>query len=105
MDDVITLITKTMTTDEVGFPIAKDELYETFCQVNSITRAEFFNAGKAGMTPEFMFVINSAEYSGQTECEYDGKRYTIYRVFHRQSDDMMELYAEYRSGVTDVDND
>ena len=101
MDDVITLITKTMTTDDTGFPIAEETEYETYCQVDSITRAEFFDAGKAGMTPEYMFTVNAVEYSGQTECMYDGKKYTIYRVFHRKSDDMMELYAEYRSGVTD----
>lgn len=101
MDDVITLITETMTTDETGFPIATETEYETFCQVDTVTRAEFFDAGKAGMTPEYMFTVNAVEYSGQTKCKYDGKTYTIYRVFHRKSDDMMELYAEYRSGVTD----
>ena len=104
MDDVITLITKTMTTDEVGFPIAEETEYETFCRVDSISRAEFFNAGKAGMTPEYVFIINAVEYNGQTEVEYEGKRYTIYRTY-RTDEDMMELYAEYRSGVTDVDND
>ena len=45
MDDVITLITETMTTDETGFPIATETEYETFCQVDTVTRAEFFDAG------------------------------------------------------------
>lgn len=104
MDSVCKLITKTMTTDEVGFPIATETTYETFCQVQSVSRAEFFNAGKAGMTPEYVFTINAVEYDGQLEVEYEGKRYTIYRTY-RTDEDMMELYAEYRSGVTDVDND
>lgn len=104
MDAVCKLITKTMTTDEVGFPIATETEYETFCQVGSVTRAEFFNAGKAGLAPEYVFTVNAVEYEGQTEVEYEGKRYTIYRTY-RTDEDMMELYAEYRSGVTDVDND
>lgn len=104
MDAVCTLISKTYTQDESGFPVATDTTYETFCQVGSVTRAEFFNAGKAGMTPEYVFTINAVEYDGQPEVEYEGKRYTIYRTY-RTDEDMMELYAEYRSGVTDVDND
>lgn len=105
MDAICTLILKTMTTDEVGFPVAVDTPYETFCQVDSISRTEFFDAGKAGLTPEYVFTINAVEYNGQSEVEYEGKRYTIYRTYYRKNDDMMELYAEYRSGVTDVDND
>lgn len=104
MDAVCTLISKTFTQDEVGFPVATDTTYETFCQVQSVSRAEFFNAGKAGLTPEYVFTVNAVEYDGQSEVEYEGKRYTIYRTY-RTDEDMMELYAEYRSGVTDVDND
>ena len=104
MDAVCTLISKEMTTDEVGFPIATETESETFCKVDSITRAEFFNAGKAGLTPEYKITVNAVEYNGQPEVEYEGKRYTIYRTY-LTDEDMMELYAEYRSGVTDVDND
>lgn len=100
MDAICTLISKVMTTDEVGFPIATETEYETYCNVGSITRSEFFGAGKAGLTPEFVFTVNAIEYDGQTEVEYEGKRYTIYRTY-RTDEDMMELYAEYRSGVTD----
>ena len=103
MDAVCTLISKTYTQDESGFPVATDALYETFCNVESVSRSEFFNAGKAGMTPEYKITVNAVEYDGQTEVEYEGKRYTIYRTY-RTDEDMMELYAEYRSGVTDVNN-
>lgn len=102
MDAVCKLISKTISTDDVGFPIATETEYETFCSVESVTRAEFFNAGKAGMTPEYKITVNAVEYDGQPEVEYEGKRYTIYRTF-RTDEDFMELYAEYRSGVTDID--
>lgn len=100
MDDICKLITKTMTQDALGYPVATEAEYETFCSVDSITRAEFFNAGKAGITPELVFRVNAVEYSGQELIEYDGKRYGIYRTYKDDSD-MIELYAEYKSGVTD----
>lgn len=102
MDAVCKLISKAMTTDDLGYPIAVETEYETFCSVESVSRAEFFNAGKAGMTPEYKITVNAIEYDGQAEVEYDGKRYTIYRTY-KTDEDMMELYAEYRSGVTDLD--
>lgn len=102
MDSTIKLIAKTYTQDELGFPVASESITETFCNVGSITRAEFFNAGKAGLTPDYVFTINSVEYNGASEVEYDGKRYGIYRTY-KTDDDMMELYAEYKSGVTDID--
>lgn len=102
MDNVCKLISKEMTTDELGYPIAAETEYETFCSEESVTMSEFYNAGKAGKTPEYKLTVNAIEYDGQPEVEYKGKRYTIYRTF-RTDEDMMELYVEYRSGVTDVD--
>lgn len=102
MDAVCKLISKAITTDDLGFPVAVETEYETFCSVSSVSRSEFFNAGKAGMVPEYKITVNAIEYDGQPEVEYDGKRYTIYRTY-RTDEDMMELYAEYRSGVTDLD--
>lgn len=102
MDAVCKLISKTITTDETGFPIATETEYETFCSVESVSRSEFYNAGKAGITPDYKIVVNAVEYDGQPEVEYEGERYAIYRTY-RTNEDMMELYAEYKSGVTDID--
>lgn len=100
MDALISLVKKTMTTDDLGFPIATEAETEVFCNVGSITRAEYYNAGKAGLSPDYMFTINAVEYDGEDELEYEGKRYGIYRTY-RTDADMMELYAEYKGGVTD----
>lgn len=99
MDAVCKLISKTQTTDSLGYPIATESAREVFCSVESITRAEFFNAGKAGFTPEYSFKVSAVDYSGEDLLEYETKRYSIYRTY--RSGDYMELYAEYRSGVTD----
>ena len=100
MDTVIKLISQTLTTDELGYPIASETFYETFAKVRSITQTEFFSAGKNGIAPDFSFVVNDAEYRGQRLLEYEGKRYEIYRTY-QPNNDTVELYAGYKSGVTD----
>ena len=102
MDAVCKLIQKTMSYDELHFPTATETSREVMCKVDSVSRSEYFNAGKAGLTPEYVFTINRIEYNGESELEYESKRYGIYRTY-KTDDDMMELYAEYKSGVTDVD--
>lgn len=103
MDGVIKLITKTITRNAIGYPVETGTAKEVLCRVESVTRAEYFQAGKAGIAPAFVFVINAAEYSGEVEAEYLGKTYRIYRTYADGSD-YLELYAEYRSGVTDGNN-
>ena len=103
MDATCKLRAKTVTQDSLGFPIASETARETFCSAGSISRAEFFNAGKAGLSPDFVFKVNAIEYNGEDELEYDGARYGIYRTY-RGDADIMELYAEYKSGVTDIDH-
>lgn len=100
MDVVIKLISQTLTTDELGYPIASETSYETFAKRRSITQTEFFSAGKNGITPDFSFEVNDAEYQGQKLLEYEGKRYGIYRTY-QPNNDTVELYAGYKSGVTD----
>ena len=103
MDAVIKLITKTYSKNPLGYPIATETETEVLCDVGSISRAEYFNAGKAGLAPDFVFTINAIEYNGEGELDYNGKRYSIYRTYKADSD-MMELYAEYKSGVSDANN-
>lgn len=101
MDGVIKLVKLTTTTDELGYPVETPTERETFCRVLSVSRSEFFQAGKAGLTPEHVFSVNAAEYEGEKELEYLGERYRIYRTYQPEGSDYIELYTEYRSGITD----
>lgn len=100
MDGVIKLIKKTITADDLGYPVATETVRETFCSLESVTRSEYFNAEKAGLAAAHVFTINAIEYDGETEVEYEGQRFWIYRTY-RSDSDYLELYTEYRSGVTD----
>ncbi len=72
---------------------------EIFARVGSVTRNEFFSAGSQGMRPEFVFSVFIGEYDGQQICEYNGTRYTIYRTYHSEGTDYLELYVQRETGV------
>lgn len=91
--DVIYLIRTVRTQDEYGVWREAEVSRQVFAQVDSVSRSEFFDAGRAGLNPEYRFTMFYADYEGEESLEYNGKRYGIYRVYQRR-DDNVELYAE-----------
>ena len=55
--DVLTLITQNRTQDDFGRWIATTSNRDVFVQVDSITQAEFYDAGRNGLNPEYRFRI------------------------------------------------
>lgn len=95
--EVLTLIGTTRTQDEYGIWRETPAARNVFCQVNSITRSEFFDAGRNGLNPEFMFSMFAGDYEGERTCEYRGQKYSIYRTYLGRND-VIELYAERKGG-------
>ena len=85
--------------DGVARP-GKPENREVFARVQSVTRAEFFGAGKRDFKPEFVFTVFHDEYRGEDVCEYEGQPYAIYRTFRVPDTDDLELYAKQDRGVS-----
>ena len=98
MDDVLILLTPTKTQDRLG--VWQETLTErtVFCQWHSVTRAEFFDAGRNGLNPEFQFTIFHGDYAGETLCRYAGQAYSIYRTYRGPNSDYLELYVERKGG-------
>ena len=101
MDDVLKLISKTYTKDKYGVQTATETEREVFCDVKSISRMEFFEAGRNGLNPEYEFIIAEAEWLGETILEYRGKRYGIYRTYIEPNTNFIELYAERKGGTNE----
>lgn len=99
MDAVLILVGKTRTQDEYGIWQETVTARQIFCQVESVTRAEFFDGGRNGLNPEFQFTIFAGDYAGETVCQYEGKQYAIYRTYRVPGTDYMELYAERKGGT------
>lgn len=96
--DVINLISETRTQDDYGRWIATKTSKQVMCQVDSITRAEFFEGGRNGLNPEFKFTMFNGDYSGESIVEYQGKTYAVYRTYLRRTD-IVELYVERKGGT------
>ena len=93
--------------DERGY-IIRDEQHaditfsqncrQVFCQVDSVSREEFFEAGRNGLNPEYRFTMFAPDYQGEEVVEYNGLRYGIYRTYQPRTD-IIELYVQRKGGT------
>ena len=97
MTDVITLVAQTISTDQYGNEVATEVETTVFCEVDSITQTEFYQAANTELNPEYKFTIFFGDYNGQPIVEYNGLRYAIYRTY--RADDNLELYVERKIGA------
>ena len=100
---VITLITDTLTQDDNGVWQATETTRDVYAQVDSVTRAEFFEGGRNGLNPEYKFTMFFGDYEGEQTVMYDGKAYGVYRTYHGRND-TVELYAERKGGTNGKGN-
>lgn len=82
----------------VGNSADEDVRTAVFAEVDPVGRDEYEAAGQRGMKAEYKFTVWAAEYDGQEEVEYNGRRLSIYRTYGARSDDKIELYAAERAG-------
>lgn len=96
--EVITLVSYPRTQDANGvWRDAAPVQRAVYCQVDSVTRTEFFEGGRNGLNPEYRFTMFFAEYNGERTVIYNGVAYSVYRVYHARTD-VLELYVERRAG-------
>lgn len=97
-DSVITLIKETTVKDARSVYQTVETSREVMCKCGSVTRNEFFEGGRNGLNPEMMFTVFVGDYEGERKCEYEGKRYAIYRTYETDSD-YIELYVQREGGT------
>ena len=98
MDGVIDLIAQRFQKDAYGVDRPTETSRQIFAQVDSVTRAEFYQGGRNGLNPELVFTVFAADYQGEEILAYQNRRYGIYRTFVKGGD-YMELYAERKGGT------
>ena len=101
--NVITLVSTTQTQDAFGVWRETKQGRDVFCQVDSVTRAEFFEAGRSGLNPEFRFTLFDGDYNGESLVIFNGKPYAVYRTYHARTDEI-ELYVERKGGTNGEEN-
>lgn len=100
---VITLLATVKAQDAFGVWQETETSRDVFCQVNSVTRAEFFDGGRNGLNPEFRFTLFFGDYNGEQTVIYNGKAYAVYRTYHARTDEI-ELYVQRKGGTNGKEN-
>ena len=97
----IDLIGKTYTVDDMGQRIPTTTSKTVFATLTSISRAEwtsYSQSGRQGLAPAYVATVFFGDYSGESQAEYEGESYGIYRTYERD-DEQIELYLEKKAGV------
>lgn len=94
---VISLVSESYTQDTIGQYIATETLRQVYCDVRSMYRSEWFEAGRDGLQPAYVFTMFAPDYSGEKIVEYNGKRYGVYRTYVGRNE-TLELYVEEKGG-------
>ena len=82
LNDTIKLVDVVVTEDADGYETTAETLTEVKCDSgNGVTRAEFYEAMKAGMELTAAFEMWACDYGGQKVIEHNGKRYKVERAF------------------------
>lgn len=97
LDDVAFLVSKTITKNAYLQEVEAETMRRIYCRRDSITRAEFYNAGQQGLSPDFKLTTAKIDYQYENEVLYNNERYGIYRTY--EVGDYIELYCEKKRGV------
>lgn len=87
--------------DSIGQSIITEKEREVLVEVQSVNSSEFFAGQQGGLAPEFRFRIDRFGYKDEKTCEYDGKRYSIYKTY-KSDNNYVDLYAEEERGTTNA---
>ena len=99
MEGVANLIAEAIHENEYAQQIGDPERREIFVSVESISRNEFFDAGRNGINPELKFITPSINYNCEGLIEYEGDVFTIYRTYEQGEN--VEIYAQKKVGNLD----
>lgn len=81
--DVIDLMTEIESVNDIGNVIKVPTYRQVFANRKSIRQSEFYQAQATGLRPEIMFEVRSIEYEDEETLRYNGKNYSIIRVYDK----------------------
>lgn len=108
MDDQIGLVSMTYSRNEIGERVPGETTTVVWAHVKSVNRTEWMEGGRLGLNPGLVFETPRVNYNGEKVVIYPvrpeadptpARRYAVYRTYTRDTDDVVELYAEIQAGV------
>ena len=103
MDDLIVLIAQRYQKDAIGNLLPVETATPVWAHLQSVTRAEWADAGQNGLQPQLVAVTPIVNYSGEKVVQIgsgeSAQRYAVYRTYFGPDSDTIELYLERKAGV------
>lgn len=95
METTIQLVNKKIDRrDQVGVPIYSITKRKVFSERSSIGSNEYFKAATNDLKPSCKFDVFYSDYHDERYIQWADKCFSIYRVYHNEKNDRMELYCE-----------
>lgn len=92
-DYELTLVKQSYRLDDLMNQLPEKVETVVYCDLKSITRAEYYNAASQGIKPEIVFVIHKYEYNEEKEILFEGKKYKVIRTYSTNFEEI-ELTCE-----------
>jgi SPP1 family predicted phage head-tail adaptor len=104
-NEVIYLLSKQKTTNDVGDVIETPIKLMRFARMKSIGQAEFYQAQAQGLKPEIKFVLaDYLDYDNQMEVVHNNFRYKVLRTFRTGNEIEIVCYGGVRMEVFEDGN-
>lgn len=102
MDDIAYLIKEEIRgRDQYGNEILTQTPRMIYCQIQSVTRNEYYAAGTDDIKPELdLRITHRLDYEGENLVRYNGELYDVIRTFW--SGDAVTLTLTKHVGITDA---
>jgi SPP1 family predicted phage head-tail adaptor len=95
MNEILTLIQRTVGVDEYGDPVTTETTRDVFAELRSIGQKEFYQAHATGLHPECKFVLaDYLDYNDETLVEYNGQRFRVLRTYRDGQELELVVYRE-----------
>lgn len=90
-NDVIKLVKVTIEADDYGNNIEVKTEREVFAEIQSVTRAEFYQAAQADIRPTIVFVL-------EDYYDYEGEKLVKYQPYNSDTEKDYRVIRTYRDG-------
>ena len=81
MEHQLVLVDTETVPNEVGIPVLTETKTTVWADKLSAKRSEHYAANAAGIRVDIVFSINADDYAGQTEVEWNSKKYNVVRSY------------------------
>ena len=101
--EIIYLVSKVLEEDEIGnVKTSSFTLTKRYAKKQSVRTNEYYSAVETGLTPSVEFVMKRLDYDGQTELEYNHKRYMVIRTIDPKNKYDIVLVCARKIGINNV---